>query len=289
VTKDIESVTNFSVQCYSRSIEFNLIVSIGFDAKNVCIDVLKLIPMTKLQVLTQQVSLQSAADNIAAYLAIPAGSGQFPGIIVLQEIFGVNTHIRAVTERIASMGYIAIAPALFDRVAPGLNLDYTSADLDIGRAYAKQTTASQLRSDIQAAIDYLKTLPQVKPHFGCIGFCFGGHVAYLGATLPDIAVTASFYGAGIATYTPGGGEPSVSQTGSIGGKIYMFFGMDDPSIPPVQIAEIDAELTENHVPHQIWQYPSAEHGFCCDLRSSYNPTAAESAWQHVEELFQQLC
>lgn len=244
--------------------------------------------MVKLQVVAQKVTIESQSAQICAHVAMPAGSGQFPGIIVLQEIFGVNTHIRAVTERIASLGYVAIAPALFDRFAPGFDVGYTNDDIQLGRKYAEQTSASQLLADIQAAIDYLKTLPQVQPHFGCIGFCFGGHVAYLAATLPDISVTASFYGRGITTFTPGGGEPSVSQTGSIAGTIYMFFGMDDASIPPEHIAEIDLALTQHDIPHQIWQYSGAEHGFCCDLRASYNPTAAESAWQHVEELFEQL-
>jgi carboxymethylenebutenolidase len=244
--------------------------------------------MVKLQLVTQEVTIESQSAEISAYLAMPAGTGQFPGIIVLQEIFGVNTHIRAVTERIASLGYVAIAPALFDRISPGFEVGYTSEDIELGRKYAEQTSTSQLLADIQSAIDYLKTLPQVQPHFGCIGFCFGGHVAYLAATLPDIHVTASFYGRGITTFTPGGGEPSLSQTGSIAGTIYMFFGMDDASIPPEHIAEIDLALTQHDIPHQIWQYPGAEHGFCCDLRASYNPTAAESAWQHVEELFQQL-
>jgi carboxymethylenebutenolidase len=253
--------------------------------------------MPKLAVVSQQVWLYqvstdeqdaSPSANVSAYLAMPAESGQFPGIIVLQEIFGVNTHIRSVVERIASMGYVAIAPALLDRVAPGFEAGYTSADIELGRSYAQQTSAPQLLADIQAAIDYLKTLPQVTPHFGCIGFCFGGHVAYLAATLPDIRVTASFYGAGITTRTPGGGEPSVSRSGAIAGTIYMFFGMDDASIPPEHITEIDTVLTQSDIPHRIWQYSGAEHGFCCDLRASYNPTAAASAWQHVEELFQQL-
>jgi carboxymethylenebutenolidase len=244
--------------------------------------------MTQLQVVTQQIAIESPDANISAYLAMPAGAGRFPGMIVLQEIFGVNPHIRAVTERIAKLGYVAIAPALFERVAPGLELGYTSNDVELGRSYAEKTSASQLLADIQVAINYLKTLPQVTPNFGCIGFCFGGHVAYLAATLPDITATASFYGAGITTRTPGGGEPSVSQTGAIAGTMYMFFGMDDASIPPTQIAQIEAALTQNDIPHQIWQYPGAEHGFNCDLRASYNSTAADSAWQHVEELFQQL-
>ena len=253
--------------------------------------------MTTLPVATTQISLYPAntdtpdaspSAKVAGYLAIPNEPGQFPGIVVLQEIFGVNTHIKSVVERIASMGYVAIAPALFDRTVPEFEVGYTSADVSLGRSYAERTNAAQLLSDIQAAIDYLKTLPQVQPHFGCIGFCFGGHVAYLAATLPDIAVTASFYGAGITTRTPGGGAPSIGQTESIAGTMYMFFGMDDASIPPDQIAQIEAALTQNGVPHQIWQYPGAEHGFCCDLRASYHPTAAASAWQHVEELFQHL-
>ena len=122
--------------------------------------------MTKLQVVAQQVSLESQAAKISAYLAMPAESGRFPGIIVLQEIFGVNTHIRAVTERIASLGYVAIAPALFDRVAPGFDVGYTGAEVELGRTHAQNTSAPQLLTDIQAAIDYLKTLPQIQPNFG---------------------------------------------------------------------------------------------------------------------------
>lgn len=244
--------------------------------------------MIDLQVSTQQVSILSQAQPIRAHLATPLRVGQFPGIIVLQEIFGVNPHIRAVTERIASMGYVAIAPALFDRQAPGFDVGYTATDVELGRKYAERTRAEELLADIRAAIDYLKALPQVLPHFGCIGFCFGGHVAYLAATMPEIEATASFYGRGITTFTPGGGEPTLSRTGAIGGKIYLFFGMDDASIPPEHIAQIDTALTTHQIAHQIWQYPNAEHGFACDMRASYNLAAATDAWQHVAELFEQL-
>jgi carboxymethylenebutenolidase len=244
--------------------------------------------MAKLDVVTQQVKIGSGKTTLDAYLATPTESGRWPGIIVLQEVFGVNTYIRAVTERLASLGYVAIAPALFDRQAPGFEVGYTPAELELGRSYAGKTTAPELLADIQGCVEYLKSLPQVTSKFGCIGFCFGGHVAYLAATLPEIAATASFYGSRITSFTPGGGEPTVSQTGSIAGTIYMFFGMDDASIPPEQIAEIDTALTQHQVPHQIWQYPNAGHGFACDLRASYHPTATADAWQHVEELFQQL-
>ncbi len=244
--------------------------------------------MTNLQVSTQQVFIHSGTDRISAYLATPVESGRFPGIIVIQEVFGVNAYIRAITERIASMGYVAIAPAIFDRQAPGFEVGYSAAELELGRSYAGQTQASELLADVSGAIDYLRSFPQVRPDFGCIGFCFGGHVAYLAATLPDIQATASFYGSRIATFTPGGGEPTVSKTGAIAGTMYMFFGMDDPSIPPEQVIAIDSALTEHQIPHQIWQYPGAGHGFACDMRDSYNPTATADAWQHVTELFRQL-
>jgi carboxymethylenebutenolidase len=186
--------------------------------------------MAKLDVVTQQVRINSGKTTIDAYLAIPTKSGHWPGIIVLQEVFGVNTYIRSVTERLASLGYVAIAPALFDRHAPGFDVGYTTAELELGRSYAGKTTAPELLADIQGCIEYLKNSPQVTSKFGCIGFCFGGHVAYLAATLPDITTTASFYGSRITSFTPGGGEPTVSQTGSIAGTIYMFFGCDSFSM-----------------------------------------------------------
>jgi carboxymethylenebutenolidase len=147
--------------------------------------------MTNLQVSTQKVSIDSGADRISAYLATPVEPGTFPGIIVIQEVFGVNAYIQAVTERVASMGYVAIAPAIFARQAPGFEVGYSAAELELGRSYAGQTQAPELLADVGGAIDYLQSLPQVRSNFGCIGFCFGGHVAYLAATLPQIQATAS--------------------------------------------------------------------------------------------------
>jgi carboxymethylenebutenolidase len=219
---------------------------------------------------------------------MPVGEKSFPGVVVIQEIFGVNEHIRDVTERIAKEGYVAIAPAIYQRQAPGFETGYTPEDVQIGRRYKEQTQATELLSDIQTAIDYLKGLPNVKPALGCIGFCFGGHVAYLAATLPDIQATASFYGAGIATQTPGGGNPTVSRTSEIKGTLYAFFGMADASIPAAQVDLIEAELKKHQIPYRIWRYDGADHGFFCDRRGSYNPAAAADAWEQVKQLFQLL-
>ncbi|MBD2164264.1 dienelactone hydrolase family protein [Calothrix membranacea FACHB-236] len=245
--------------------------------------------MTERAIDTATVQISQDNFSIVAYLAQPQESGSYPAIVVLQEIFGVNIHIRDVTERIAKLGYVAIAPALFQRQAPGFETGYTPEDIEIGRGYAMQTTASELLSDIQATIDYLKTLPNVKKNsFGCIGFCFGGHVAYLAATLPDIKATASFYGAGITTRTPGGGQPTVTRTSEIKGTIYTLFGMEDASIPAEQVDEIEATLEKYNIPHRVFRYDGADHGFFCDRRASYNPKVAADAWEQVKQLFGQL-
>lgn len=225
--------------------------------------------------------------QIDSYLAEPQGEGPFPGIVVIQEIFGVNSHIRDVTERIAKEGYVAIAPAIFQRTAPGFEVGYTEKDTALGRQYKEMTQAEELLLDIQSAINFLKAKPNVKTdQFGVIGFCFGGHVAYLAATLPDITATASFYGAGIATMMPGGGPPTITRTSQIKGTVYAFFGTQDPLIPNEQADQIEAELEKHNISHKVFRYP-ASHGFFCDQRTDYNSDAAKNAWEKVKELFGQ--
>lgn len=235
---------------------------------------------------TRQVQIENGDLTIDAYLALPQEEGLFPAIIVVQEIFGVNAHIREITCRIAKEGYVAIAPAIYQRQAPGFEVGYTPEDVTIGRVYKNQTLASELLSDIEATIEYLYSLPQVQPQgVGTVGFCFGGHVVYLTAILDRVKATASFYGAGITTMTPGGGEPTLIRTPEIKGTLYAFFGMQDKSIPPEQVIEIETELQKYRIPHQIFRYREADHGFFCDRRSSYHAQAAQDAWSHVLELF----
>ncbi|MUG97096.1 dienelactone hydrolase family protein [Scytonema sp. UIC 10036] len=238
---------------------------------------------------TTKVKILQDDVQIDAYLAKPLEPGSYPGVVVLQEIFGINSHIRDVTERIAQEGYVAIAPALFQRIAPGFETGYTPQDIEVGKKYAwEQTTAPQLLADIQATIDHLKTVDEVKKDsFGCIGFCFGGHVAYLAATLPDIKATASFYGAGIPARTPGGGNPTITLTPEIKGTLYAFFGMEDASIPVEHVNQIEAELEKYKIPHRVFRYDGADHGFFCDQRASYNSIAAANAWEQVKQLFQE--
>ncbi|MDS3860435.1 dienelactone hydrolase family protein [Thermosynechococcaceae cyanobacterium BACA0444] len=234
---------------------------------------------------TRSVQIPSSDIAIDAYLALPEAPGPHPAVIVFQEIFGVNSHIRHVTERFAQSGYVAIAPALYQRQSPGFETGYTAADVEIGRKYKDATTAAHLLADTQATLYYLSQLPDVNPEaIGTIGFCFGGHVAYLVATLPEIKATASFYGAGIATSTPGGGQPTLSRTPEIKGTIYAFFGDQDASIPLEQVTAIETELQKSGIKHHIFRYP-ADHGFFCDQRGSYDAAAASDAWSQVQTLF----
>jgi carboxymethylenebutenolidase len=238
---------------------------------------------------TASIQVANGDLQIDAYLAEPLAAEPAPAIIVIQEIFGVNAHIRDVTERFARLGYVAIAPAIYQRLAPGFETGYTPSDVQLGRQYKEQTKTDELLSDLRAVAAYLNTLPDVKPEaIGCIGFCFGGLVTYLAATLPEIKAAASFYGAGIPVWSPGGGQPTLAYTPQIKAVLYAFFGLEDASIPPEHVDQIAAELEKYQIPHRIFRYAGADHGFFCDQRASYHPEAAADAWQQVQELFQRL-
>jgi carboxymethylenebutenolidase len=233
------------------------------------------------------VTLDVDGSPMSAYIAAPTEQSTYPAVLVFMEIFGVNGHIQDVTQRLAKEGYVAIAPDYYHRVAPNLDLDYSPASIEEGKKYKDEVTQEELLADAQAAIDYLKTLPNVNPKdkIGSIGFCFGGYVAYLVATLPEIAVTASFYGAGIAQDMPNKEEPPVDKSEEIPGTMLCFFGDKDMSIPQEDIQMIENSLEMARVPHAVTVYPDADHGFFCDQRGSYNPEAAYSAWQEVKNTF----
>ena len=235
---------------------------------------------------SQSVQVLNGDLAIDAHLATPQASGKFPAVIVIQEIFGVNEHIRDITERIAQQGYVAIAPAIYQRQAPGFTVGYTPEEIELGREYKNQTQADELLSDIQATIKYLYQLPQVKTTgVGTVGFCFGGHVTYLAAPLEEIKATASFYGAQIVNWCPGNGEPTIASTKDIKGTIYCFFGTADSLIPNEQVAQIEAELQKYQISHKVFRYEGADHGFMCDRRNSYHPEAAQDAWNKMLDLF----
>jgi len=237
---------------------------------------------------TEKVELpvEGATAPMAGYLAVPEGAGPYPAVLVIEEIFGVNGHIRDLTERVAREGYVALAPEIHHRAAPGIELAYDQAGMTRGMELIPKLSVEGLSADLSASLKFLRARADVRAdRVGCMGFCIGGHVAYFAACTTDMRATASFYGGGIATFSPGGGAPTVSRTAGIKGRILCLFGAKDTSIPPAQVETIRAELGKHGINHEIVVYPEAGHGFFCDQRSAFHAPSRDDAWGRVRALF----
>jgi carboxymethylenebutenolidase len=214
-------------------------------------------------------------------------------VLVLPEVFGVNEWVRSVAGRLAEEGYAALAVPLFSRTAPVLELGYDETDLIEGRSHKDRTTAARLLSDVSLAADWL--LEALDAHggtgeLGCVGFCFGGHVALLAATLPQVAATCDFYGAGVASGRPGGGPPSLELVPQIHGRLLCFCGSEDPLIPKEDQAAISSALAaanRSREPsrHHRLLTMEAGHGFMCESRADHRPAAAAAGWREMLSFF----
>lgn len=205
--------------------------------------------------------------EFSAYLALPEGAPK-AGMLVIQEVFGVNAHIREVADGYAAEGYAALAPQIFDRVEPGLELGYGEADLERGVeiAFQKLRMPNTL-ADLQAAADQLAQYGKA----GAVGYCFGGLLAWLSACeLRGLAAVACYYGGGIA------GEAARQPRC----PVIMHFGEQDPHIPLADVEQIKA--AQPQLPVHL--YP-ADHGFNCDHRASYQAESAALARQRSLAFF----
>jgi carboxymethylenebutenolidase len=236
-----------------------------------------------MDVTSSTVQLNTSDGKMDAYVAQPKDGGSYPGVVVIQEAFGVNDHIKKVTDRIAAEGYVAIAPDIFHR-EPERLIPYS----DMAKAIAtlQRVHDSKAMEDVGAAIAHLKSQPNVKAgSLGVIGFCMGGRLTYLTAAVhaSDIKAAVPYYGGGITM-----GNPSpLSRTGEIKCPMYLFFGAKDQLIPMDQVGQIKTELTSKKVAFQMETYPEAGHGFFCDDRGSYNEAAAKDAWEKTKSFFAQ--
>jgi carboxymethylenebutenolidase len=214
----------------------------------------------------ETIQLQAADGfSLSAYVAGPADAAK--GIVIVQEIFGVNHHIRAVADRFAAEGYAVVAPALFDRVERGVELGYTQADIDKGRAYRTKLSDADVIKDIEAAADHLGG-----KKLGIVGYCFGGTVAWWGATrTTKFAASSAWYGGGIAG----------TKNERPGVPVQMHFGEKDASIP---LNDVDA-IRAAQPKAEIHAYDGAGHGFGCSERGSYSKPDYELAQQRTLEFF----
>jgi carboxymethylenebutenolidase len=204
----------------------------------------------------------TASDSFqfGAYRADPAFAPK-AAIVVIQEIFGVNHHIRAVCDRLANEGYVAIAPSIFDRIEPNFTSGYSPDEIAVARKFVANPDWAAMLRDTQAAIDAVRDVGPV----GIIGFCLGGSVAYAAATkLAGLSAAVGYYGGAIARFADD--KPQVPTQ--------LHFGEKDASIPLSDVDMIRAKRPEL----EIHVYPGAQHGFHCDERASYDKKSAEIAW-----------
>ena len=201
--------------------------------------------------------------------------------IVLPEVFGVNAWVRSVADRLAAQGHAALAVPLFARTAPQLELAYEASDLVEGRRHKDATTTEQILGDVAAAISWLGArYPQAAIHV--VGFCFGGHAAFLAAMLPGVEHAFDFYGAGVSRMRPGGGEPSLALLPEMQARLTCVFGMADPLIPSEDREAIEAALNKFDPAGECFSFvecAGADHGFMCEARTSFDPQASAQGWR----------
>ena len=229
-------------------------------------------------VTTEWLTLHTTDGPMQAYLARPpAGDG--PGLLLLQEIFGVNPHIRGVAEQYALAGFTVLAPDLFWRQAPRVELGYVGAERDRAIELMKQLTREQALGDMQVAIDWLRRRGDdgggsaaIAPRrVGAIGYCMGGRLAYAAAALCGVDRAVAYYGGGIAG--------QLELAAQIHVPVQFHHAEQDTSIPPEAVQAVQTAMARSPAAAQaeFHLYPGSQHGFNCWSRAAYHPASAALA------------
>jgi carboxymethylenebutenolidase len=216
----------------------------------------------------------TAADGFefGAYRARPDGAPR-ASVVVIQEIFGVNVHIRAVCDGYAEAGYLAVAPAIYDRIEPDVQLGYTADEITRGREIRAECDMANVIADTTAAADCAAEGGPKGGNVGIVGYCWGGQIVYLTACRLGAKLTCAsgYYGGGIV--------PFLGETPAI--PLMLHFGTEDASIP-LSDAE---QIGKAHPEVAIHLYEGADHGFNCDMRGQYNAQAAALARERTLAFF----
>lgn len=210
----------------------------------------------------------SDGHTLGAYLAEPEGAPR-GGVVVIQEIFGVNGHIRSICDRLAAEGYTACAPALFDRTERGFESGYSPDEITHARTFIADADWDAFVRDTDAARAAIADAGKV----GVVGFCMGGSVAFLAATrLDGVSAASAFYGGKINAYAE-----EVPKC-----AVQMHYGSEDAGIPMDNVEGVRAQRGGDC---EIYVYEGAGHGFHCDERGSFDAEASKQAWARTLELF----
>jgi len=208
--------------------------------------------------------------RFSAYKATPSGTPR-GALVVVQEIFGVNHHIRNLADGFAADGYVSLTPALFDRVEPGFETGYEQSDIERGRAVRQKVGWDPMVMDTRAAV---KELAKTGLKVGVVGYCMGGTMAWLTATRIDgVSAAVGYYGGGVAEFSSE--QPKCA--------VMLHFGETDGSIPPEHWAKVRAA----HPKIPVFVYPGAGHGFSCDERASFHKASHEQARERTMAFFRE--
>jgi carboxymethylenebutenolidase len=213
----------------------------------------------------------SDGHSLNAFLAEPTGTPA-AGIVVIQEIFGVNTHIQEDTTRFAQAGYLAIAPHMFDRVKPGVDLGYSAETIGEGREYAMALTPDQIVADVIASATELRA--RGVTNIGIVGYCFGGTVAATAACqlAEHFTCAVAYYGGGVGGLVESGDMPAI--------PVMLHFGEKDVWIPNDVVSAVE----EQWAPNRVFRY-DANHGFHCDHRADYDKASSDLAQDRTMAFF----
>lgn len=196
-------------------------------------------------------------------------------VIVVQEAFGVNDHIRDVTRRFAAAGYHAVAPALFHRAGGG-TADY--GDFAAVMPLYEGVTDDGTLSDVDATLEHLRDGGFSDKQVGIVGFCWGGRVTFLVSARRSLGAGVGFYGGGIASASGLGFEPLIGEAVTLKTPWRGLFGDEDGSIPVEDVEKLREALRAAPVAADVVRYAGAGHGFHCDARPDFNPEAAADGW-----------
>jgi carboxymethylenebutenolidase len=205
------------------------------------------------------------------------------GVVVIQEAFGLTDHIGRICERLAAVGWLAVAPALFHRTGSPV---FGYGDLAEVAPHFLAIGADGLRTDVGIAIDVLAEAGVAPRHRGIIGFCMGGTVALWAATEFELGAAVSFYGGGVLDGRFG--LPSLVELApTLRAPWQGHYGDLDRSIPVVQVEALRVAADRAAVPTELYRHADAEHGFNCDDRDAFEPASAAAAWQRSLDWFDQ--
>jgi carboxymethylenebutenolidase len=225
---------------------------------------------------SQYVELSVAdGSTMRAWFALPAKEEVKAGLMVFQEAFGVNAHIRSVADRFAKAGYAAIAPELYHRSQPGFQGSYDDSAPSI--ALARKLAVEDLENDIRAAYDFLGE--RAGDRIFCGGYCMGGRVSFLANTTVPVKAAVSYYGGGLAD--------AVGRAAQSSAPMLFFWGGRDKHITSEHRQKVAEGMQASKQPSVQVTFSDADHGFFCDQRSSYNPGAAKLSWDLTHSFLEQ--